>query len=115
MNTNARSLVFPRMFAALAACLVLASVAQAAGSKDRVYQFGDDPFENGGNPAALVGTGMFTGTSDSFAWDPIVAQDYQELSPGGTPTYVNTVATGRPGAIGPVELGASFNGTTDHL
>jgi len=113
MYTNARSLVFSRMCAAFAVCLLAAAVADAAGTKDRVYQFGDDPFEGGspGNPLAA-------GTFDSFAFDPISILDYQDFAvgaPATAPVYVDTDATGgtnRPGAAA-TEVGIGFDGIDD--
>lgn len=103
MYTNARLLVLPWMFAALTGCLFSAAVADAAATKDRVYQFGDDPFENGivGQPAS--------GSSDSFAFG---TTDFHELTASGTPMYVS--AASRPGASG-TERGMAFDGVNEFL
>jgi hypothetical protein len=95
--------------------VVLATAADAS-TRDRFYQFGDDPVELpvvGGPPRADFGGGPVATTVDSEG----TTIDFQDLTPNGAePRYLRTDQTvpPRPGAVAP-EWGLTFNGTNDTL
>jgi hypothetical protein len=111
MFTNARPLRRSPAIIALGIATLLVTAASAA-TKDRFYQFGDDPIEN---PAIGISP-----TSDfgPFSVDSVainMTTDFQDLSPaGGGPLYVNTNATSRPGSVAG-EWGLGFDGVDDNL
>lgn len=113
MSTNTRTLVLPWMLVALVAGSLLPAVAYAS-TLDRVYQFGDDPFEtpvDGMAPASAFGAF----TEDSKGNGPLEDNGFHELgyvAAANSGKYTNTDVTGRPGAaVG--EWGLRFDGVDD--
>ena len=99
------------VFAALALIAVLGTSA-AAATKDRFYQFGDDPIEN---PSAGISPTSDFGpfAVDSVALNP-AQTDFSDLGYTTGPVYVNTNALTRPGSVAG-EWGVTFNGTDSSL
>jgi hypothetical protein len=105
----------------VALCAVLIPVAAtAAVTTDRLFTFGDDPFENGTAPNP-VGQLSFGDTYDSWG-DPFTGEDipavsgeFTDLSAFG-PVYTNSVAPqAAPGNPAANTVAADFNGTSDYL
>ena len=94
MATNLRTGSVVGLTCVALVCFSLATRA-AASTLDRDYKLGDDPLENAvvGQP---VGNSSPTPPGPGHTLDS--ATPFQDLMRNGSPTYVNTQATGRPGA-----------------
>jgi hypothetical protein len=106
MATNVR-LTMLGLSCVAAACLGLATTALGS-TLDRDYKLGDDPIEKAvaGQP---VGNATPNPPGPGFTLDS--AMPFQDLMRSGSPTYVNTQSTGRPGASAN-ELGVQFTGSS---
>jgi trimeric autotransporter adhesin len=127
MFTNARNGFLPSMMVALTVIALFCTGAQAAGTPDRVYLFGDDADDPiltqdsdetptlGGLPMANTIGGSQPLSIDSRLTDDVSLTDESDLSyagGGGGPVYVDVDATGglaRPGAANGT-FGLQFDG-----